>query len=112
MPFGLICFIARMTRCSIFDLARVIEHTREIPSFMFQYGHARGMSVFTTRAKRCRTFLRRLRHAGAYLRQAPVDRLSDTGGSRCCGGWRSIPASSKAQQRPMSLTGLRSIYMN
>ena len=29
-----------------FDLAKVIEHTRENPVFYVQYGHARGQSVF------------------------------------------------------------------
>ena len=29
-----------------FDLAKVIEHTRENPVFYVQYGHARGQSIF------------------------------------------------------------------
>ena len=42
-----------------FDLAKVIEHTRENPVFYVQYGHARGQSVF--------------RNAHAEMPVVPVD---------------------------------------
>ncbi len=42
-----------------FDLAKVIEHTRENPVFYVQYGHARGQSVF--------------RNAHAEMPQVPLD---------------------------------------
>ena len=62
-----------------FDLAKVIEHTRENPVFYVQYGHARGMSVF----RNAREELPDLPAAAAarrmYLRQARLERLSDTG---------------------------------
>jgi len=62
-----------------FDLAKVIEHTRENPVFYVQYGHARGMSV----VRHAREELPDLPTAAParrmYLRQAPLERLSDTG---------------------------------
>ena len=45
-----------------FDLAKVIEHSRDNPVFYVQYGHARGQSVF--------------RNARAELPQLPVDRAA------------------------------------
>jgi arginyl-tRNA synthetase len=60
-----------------FDLAKVIEHTRENPVFYVQYGHARGMSVF----RNARTDMPELPTADsallAYLRKAQLARLSD-----------------------------------
>jgi arginyl-tRNA synthetase len=60
-----------------FDLAKVIEHTRENPVFYVQYGHARGMSVF----RNARTEMPELPTADsalvAYLRKAQLARLSD-----------------------------------
>src|SRR5215467_2293705 len=61
-----------------FDLAKVIEHTRENPVFYVQYGHARGMSVF----RNARVEMPELPTADsalvAYLRKAQLPRLSDT----------------------------------
>jgi arginyl-tRNA synthetase len=37
-----------------FDLAKVIEHTRENPVFYVQYGHARGESIFRNARSRSR----------------------------------------------------------
>jgi arginyl-tRNA synthetase len=62
-----------------FDLAKVIEHTRENPVFYVQYGHARAQSVFrnarvdfpdvpTDDVARAR-----------WLRDAPLERLNDVG---------------------------------
>jgi arginyl-tRNA synthetase len=62
-----------------FDLARVIEHTRENPVFYVQYGHARGMSVFRNAREEMPDLPATASARRAYLRQAPVDRLSDTG---------------------------------
>ena len=60
-----------------FDLAKVIEHTRENPVFYVQYGHARGMSVF----RNARAEMPDLPTADsalvAYLRKAQLGRLSD-----------------------------------
>jgi len=45
-----------------FDLAKVIEHSRENPVFYVQYGHARGESIF--------------RNARAELSDLPADRVA------------------------------------
>jgi arginyl-tRNA synthetase len=62
-----------------FDLAKVIEHTRENPVFYVQYGHARGMSVF----RNARVEMPELPTADsalvAYLREAQLGRLDDSG---------------------------------
>jgi arginyl-tRNA synthetase len=60
-----------------FDLAKVIEQSRENPVFYVQYGHARGYSVF----RNAREVLPELPEAAvaraAFLADAAVDRLTD-----------------------------------
>jgi arginyl-tRNA synthetase len=61
-----------------FDLARVIEQSRDNPVFYVQYGHARGHSIFRTAREEVLHDLpadegRRL----SYLGSAPVERLAD-----------------------------------
>jgi arginyl-tRNA synthetase len=60
-----------------FDLAKVIEQSRDNPVFYVQYGHARGQSVF----RRAREFVPDLPLApsdrGAWLAGAPLERLED-----------------------------------
>ncbi|HZT25075.1 MAG TPA: arginine--tRNA ligase [Pseudolabrys sp.] len=62
-----------------FDLAKVIEKTRENPVFYVQYGHARGQSVFRNAhaeiADVPQAFEARLR----WLRDAKLELLSDAG---------------------------------
>ena len=62
-----------------FDLAKVIEHTRENPVFYVQYGHARGESIF----RNARAEMPDLAVAGpdraTKLKDAPLDRLTDEG---------------------------------
>jgi arginyl-tRNA synthetase len=62
-----------------FDLAKVIEHSRDNPVFYVQYGHARGRSVF----RNARAELPDLPEApaarAALLKQAPLERLTDAG---------------------------------
>jgi arginyl-tRNA synthetase len=62
-----------------FDLAKVIEHSRENPVFYVQYGHARGQSIF----RNAREEMPDLPEAPAVrvvqLKEAPLDRLSDAG---------------------------------
>ena len=62
-----------------FDLAKVIEHSRENPVFYVQYGHARGQSVF----RNARTEMPDLPEAAAdrlpLLQKARLDRLADEG---------------------------------
>jgi arginyl-tRNA synthetase len=62
-----------------FDLAKVIEHTRENPVFYVQYGHARGMSVFRNARLEMPDLPTAKSAFVAYLRTAQLDRLSDTG---------------------------------
>jgi arginyl-tRNA synthetase len=60
-----------------FDLAKVIEQSRENPVFYVQYGHARGYSVF----RNAREVLPELPEAAvaraAFLADSAVDRLTD-----------------------------------
>jgi arginyl-tRNA synthetase len=60
-----------------FDLAKVIEQSRDNPVFYVQYGHARGQSVF----RNARAVLPDLPVApdahAALLAQAPLERLDD-----------------------------------
>src|SRR6476661_636312 len=60
-----------------FDLAKVIEHTRENPVFYVQYGHARGMSVFRNARKEMPELPTADSALVAYLRKAQLARLSD-----------------------------------
>jgi len=60
-----------------FDLAKVIEQSRENPVFYVQYGHARGHSVFRN-AREVVPDLPELPGArAAFLADAPVERLTD-----------------------------------
>ena len=62
-----------------FDLAKVIEATRENPVFYVQYGHARGESVFRN-AREAMPDLPQDESARArWLANAPLDRLGDSG---------------------------------
>jgi arginyl-tRNA synthetase len=62
-----------------FDLAKIVEQSRDNPVFYVQYGHARGKSVF----RNARQVLPDLPEADADLRnflaQAPVERLTEEG---------------------------------
>jgi arginyl-tRNA synthetase len=61
-----------------FDLAKVIEQSRDNPVFYVQYGHARGHSIFRNAREEV---LNDLPEEGAarvsYLAGAPVERLTD-----------------------------------
>jgi arginyl-tRNA synthetase len=62
-----------------FDLAKVIEQSRDNPVFYVQYGHARGQSVFRN-AREVVPDLPSDDAARAAMRAAaPLDRLDDTG---------------------------------
>ena len=62
-----------------FDLAKVIEQSRDNPVFYVQYGHARGQSVF----RNAREVVPDLPHDPAAraqaLARAPLERLTDSG---------------------------------
>ena len=61
-----------------FDLAKVIEQSRDNPVFYVQYGHARGHSIFRTAREEVLKDLPEEEGARlAYLAPAPVDRLTD-----------------------------------
>lgn len=62
-----------------FDLAKVIEHSRENPVFYVQYGHARGQSVFRNARAEMSNLLTDPSARAAYLRNAPLEKLTDTG---------------------------------
>jgi arginyl-tRNA synthetase len=61
-----------------FDLAKVIEQSRDNPVFYVQYGHARGHSIFRNARDEVLADLPRETGARqAYLATAPVERLGD-----------------------------------
>jgi arginyl-tRNA synthetase len=60
-----------------FDLAKVIEQSRENPVFYVQYGHARGHSVFRNAREVVPDLPDETTARTAFLRQAAVERLTD-----------------------------------
>ena len=62
-----------------FDLAKVIEHSRENPVFYVQYGHARGQSVFRNARGELPDLPADPAARAAYLHKAPLEKLNDTG---------------------------------
>ena len=62
-----------------FDLAKVIEHSRDNPVFYVQYGHARGQSVFRNARGEMPELSEAASERAAYLKRAPMERLSDVG---------------------------------
>jgi arginyl-tRNA synthetase len=61
-----------------FDLAKVIEQSRDNPVFYVQYGHARGHSIFRNAREEVLADLPLEGPARvAYLKEAPVERLAD-----------------------------------
>ena len=62
-----------------FDLAKVIEKTRENPVFYVQYGHARGQSVFRNARAELPDLPAAANERAQWLNRAPLDRLSDSG---------------------------------
>ncbi len=62
-----------------FDLAKVIEQSRENPVFYVQYGHARGASIFRTASTEVTGIPESPSERLALLKKAPLARLSDTG---------------------------------
>jgi len=62
-----------------FDLAKVIEHTRENPVFYVQYGHARGQSVFRNAHAEMPAVPETAEARLRWLADAKLELLSDSG---------------------------------
>jgi arginyl-tRNA synthetase len=62
-----------------FDLAKVIEASRENPVFYVQYGHARGESVFRNAREAVPDLPAAGRERAQWLKGAALERLSDSG---------------------------------
>jgi arginyl-tRNA synthetase len=60
-----------------FDLAKVIEQSRDNPVFYVQYGHARGNSVFRNAREAFRDIPADPAARAATLADVPLERLSD-----------------------------------
>jgi arginyl-tRNA synthetase len=62
-----------------FDLAKVIEQSRDNPVFYVQYGHARGQSVLRNARETVPELPTDSAERAAWLCAAPLDRLEDAG---------------------------------
>jgi arginyl-tRNA synthetase len=62
-----------------FDLAKVIEQSRDNPVFYVQYGHARGASIFRNARADVPKLPEDAAARRAWLLQAQVDKLTDAG---------------------------------
>jgi arginyl-tRNA synthetase len=62
-----------------FDLAKVIERSRENPVFYVQYGHARGQSVFRNAREEIPDLPQSASERAGMLRRAPLEKLTDAG---------------------------------
>jgi arginyl-tRNA synthetase len=62
-----------------FDLAKVIEQSRDNPVFYVQYGHARGRSVFRNAREVVPDLPSEATARALALAKAPLERLEDTG---------------------------------
>jgi arginyl-tRNA synthetase len=62
-----------------FDLAKVIEASRDNPVFYVQYGHARGASIFRNAREEVPELPAGDAERRAWLAKAPVERLDDAG---------------------------------
>lgn len=60
-----------------FDLAKVIEQSKDNPVFYVQYGHARGHSIFRNAREVVPDLPEDSKARAAMLRQAPLERLND-----------------------------------
>jgi arginyl-tRNA synthetase len=62
-----------------FDLAKVVEATRDNPVFYVQYGHARAQSVFRNARAELPNLPVDAAERAKFLARAPVERLDDSG---------------------------------
>ena len=61
-----------------FDLAKVIEQSRDNPVFYVQYGHARGQSIFRNAREVVPDLPQDVESRAAWLAKMPLDGLTDT----------------------------------
>jgi len=62
-----------------FDLAKVLEQSRDNPAFYVQYGHARGHSVFRNAREAVPDLPEEAGTRAAFLADAAIERLTDPG---------------------------------
>jgi arginyl-tRNA synthetase len=62
-----------------FDLAKVIEQSRDNPVFYVQYGHARAQSIFRNARVEMPNLPAEAQARVKFLLDAPLDRLTDSG---------------------------------
>jgi arginyl-tRNA synthetase len=62
-----------------FDLAKVIEHSRDNPVFYVQYGHARGASIFRNAREEMPQLPVEAAARATWLENAPLEKLVDSG---------------------------------
>ncbi len=73
-----------------FDLAKVIEASRENPVFYVQY-HARGQSIFRNALAEIPDLPKTGEARAQQFKAASLDRLTDAGEFRCCASSRCSP---------------------
>ena len=95
-----------------FDLAKVIEQSRDNPVFYVQYGHARGHSIFRNAREAVPDLPDDATRGRPALPSAPLERLTMPAELALMRRLALYPRLVEAAARPMSRTGLRSISMN
>ena len=96
-----------------FDLAKVIEQSKDNPVFYVQYGHARSHSVFrNARAAAVPDLPEDPSERAAMLGKVPTEQLSDPAELSLMRKIAAWPRLVEASARPMSRTGSPSISMN
>ena len=90
-----------------FDLAKVLEQSKDNPVFYVQYAHARAWSVF----RNVREAFPNLTPEAPEVLNADLGLLTDPGEIDLIKKLAAFPASSKARRAPTSRTALLSISM-
>ena len=81
-----------------FDLAKVIEQSRDNPVFYVQYGHARGHSVFRNAAEALPDLPAEPAARAAYLAQAALHAARRRGGACADAQDRALPAARRGRR--------------
>ena len=90
-----------------FDLAKVVEQSKDNPVFYVQYAHARAKSVF----RNVREAFPQLTAEAPEVASADLSLLQDAGEIELIRSSRPSPTSSRAPRAPTSRTASRSISM-